>query len=295
MTTATAALFDEEFLKKLEYLNLVAKRFRGAKQREPRRRKRGAGLEFADYRSYVSGDDFRHLDWKAYLRLNKLILKLFEEREDLPIYFFVDISRSMNFGIPSKLDYARRVAAALSYISLSNLDRVNIVSFADTVKGQLPPQRGKARIFRIFRFLADVAIAGETDSRQSFRAYCAQTRRRGLAVVVSDLFDEHGFEGGLDVLRHFGHDVFVIQVASRDEIDPQLVGELQLVDGESLQTRNVTITPSLLDAYRAEFERYCDGIEDYCGRYQLGYIRTTTDFPFEELVLSVLRQGRFQK
>src|SRR5215472_17501023 len=144
MSTAQVTLFDDEFLKKLEYLNIISKRlFAGQLRAERRTRRRGTGLEFADYRAYVAGDDFRHLDWKAYLRLNRLILRLFEEEEDLPIYFFVDASQSMTYGDPSKLDYARRVAAALCYIGLSNLDRVHVVAYADKILGELPPQRGK--------------------------------------------------------------------------------------------------------------------------------------------------------
>ena len=221
--TADVTLFDDEFLKKLEYLNIISKRlFTGQMRAKRRTRKRGTGLEFADYRSYVSGDDFRHLDWKAYLRLNRLILKLFEEEEDLPIYFFVDSSQSMNYGHPSKLDYARRVAAALCYIGLANLDRVNIISFADGVKDELPPQRGKGRIFKVFRFLSDAVPPGRTNAKASFKTYCTKTRRRGLAVVISDFFDQEGFESGLDVLRHFRHDIFVVHIASHEEIDPQL-------------------------------------------------------------------------
>src|SRR5499427_2425047 len=166
-TASQISLFDDEFLKKLEYLNIISKRlFAGALKAERRTRKRGTGLEFADYRAYVPGDDFRHLDWKAYLRLNRLILKLFEEEEDLPIYFFVDSSRSMNYGRPSKLDYARRVAAALCYIGLANLDRVNLIAYADKVRSELPPQRGKGRIFKVFRFLSDVTPSGETNARE---------------------------------------------------------------------------------------------------------------------------------
>jgi uncharacterized protein (DUF58 family) len=296
MSTANATIFDDEFLKKLEYLNIISKRlFAGQLRAERRTRKRGTGLEFADYRAYVPGDDFRHLDWKAYLRLNRLILKLFEEEEDLPIYFFVDASQSMNYGDPTKLDYARRVCAALCYIGLANLDRVNLVSFADGVKKEMPPQRGKGRIFKIFRFLTDIVPGGETNARASFKTYCTETRRRGLAVVISDMFDATGFESALDILRHFRHDIFVIQIASHEEIDPRLKGELQLVDSESNVSREITITPSLLSAYRAEFQKFCEGIESYCGRYQLGYVRTATDFPFEELVLKVFRQGRFLK
>jgi len=294
--SSNLALFDDEFLKKLEYLNIISKRlFAGQFKAERRARKYGSGLEFADYRQYVSGDDFRHLDWKAYLRLNKLILKLFEEEEDLPIYFFVDVSQSMNYGTPSKLDYAKRVAAALCYIGLANLDRINIIAYADKVRGELPPQRGKGRIFKVFRFLTDVKSEGETNAKDSFKTYCTSTRRRGLAVVISDFFDQNGFEPALNILRHFRHDIFVVHIASHEEIDPKLRGELMLVDSESQQAREITITPALLAAYHTEYARFCEELESYCWKYQLGYVRTATDFPFDELVLKVFRQGRFVK
>jgi len=294
--STTLTLFDDEFLKKLEYLTIVSKRvFAGRFRAERRAKRRGTGVEFADFRAYVPGDDFRHLDWKAYLRLNKLILRLFEEEEDLPIYFFVDASQSMTYGAPSKLDYARRVAAALCYIGLSNLDRVHVVAYADKIISELPPQRGKGRIFKVFRFLNDVVEGGPTNSRESFKTYCTDTRRRGLAVVISDFLEPNGYQGGLDVLRHFRHDIFVIHIASHEEVQPALKGELVLVDSENGATREVTVTPSLLHAYQSEFERFCSELDSYCGRYQLGYARTVTDFPFEELVLKVFRQGRFLK
>jgi uncharacterized protein (DUF58 family) len=295
-TNATSALFDDRFLKKLEHLSFISRRLlSGELMAERKSRKRGSGLEFADYRSYVAGDDFRHLDWKAYLRLNRLILRLFEEEQDVPIYILVDSSRSMDFGTPSKLDYSRRIAAALCYIGLANLDRVHIVSYAGNIASELSSQRGKNQIFNVFRFLTDIIPAGETDARTAFLSWFSESKRRGLAVVISDFFDSNGFEGGLDVLRHFRHDVFAIHIASADEAEPQLQGDLLLVDAEDRMKRDITVTPALLRAYRAEFERHCKTVESYCGRYELGYVRTITDFPFEDLVLRIFRQGRFLK
>jgi len=295
-TNATSALFDDRFLKKLEHLSFISKRLlSGELMAERKSHKRGSGLEFADYRSYVAGDDFRHLDWKAYLRLNRLILRLFEEEQDVPIYIFVDSSLSMNFGTPSKLDYARRVAAALCYIGLANLDRVHIVSFANNIASELSSQRGKQQIFNVFRFLTDITPTGETDSRTAFLSWFSESKHRGLAVVISDFFDSNGFEGGLDVLRHFRHDVFTIHIACPDEAEPQLQGDLMLVDAEDRLRREITVTPALLRAYRSEFERHCKAVESYCGRYELGYVRTITTFPFEDLILKIFRQGRFLK
>ncbi|HEX4996576.1 MAG TPA: DUF58 domain-containing protein [Terriglobia bacterium] len=288
--------FDETFLKKLDYLSILSKHaFAGQVRGERRAKKRGSGLEFADYRQYAAGDDFRYLDWKAYMRLNRLILRLYEEEEDLPIYFFVDASRSMEFGDPSKLDYARRVAAALCYIALANLDRINLVSFASKALGELSPQRGKGKIFKVFDFLTGIVPGGETDAAASFRTYCTDTRRRGLAVVISDFLDPRGFAGGLDVLRHFRHDVFAVHVSSREESDPDLQGDLMLIDSENGASCEIAVSPSLLAAYREAFQRRREELERYCMRYEMGYVYAGTDFPFEELILNVFRQGRFLK
>jgi uncharacterized protein (DUF58 family) len=288
--------FDEAFLKKLEYLSILSKRaFAGQIRGERRAKKRGSGLEFADYRQYVAGDDFRYLDWKAYMRLNRLILRLYEEEEDLPIYLFVDCSRSMDFGNPSKLDYARRVTAALCYVALANLDRINLIAYADKALTELSPQRGKGKIFKVFEFLNDITPAGETDARAAFKVYCTDTRRRGLAVVISDFLDPQGFASGLDILRHFRHDIFAVHISSHEEIDPGVKGDLLLIDAEDGALREITATPALLAAYRAAVNQQAEEIENYCMRYEMGYVRAATDFPFEELILNVFRQGRFLK
>ena len=150
----TQSAFDSEFLKKLEYLYIVSKKiFAGRIKAERRSTRRGVSVEFADYRNYTAGDDFRYIDWNAFARLDELLLKLYEEREDLHIYFLVDASQSMTYGEPQKLLYAKRVAAALAYISLSNLDRVSITAFTDQDLNRLPTERGKGKIFTLLDFL----------------------------------------------------------------------------------------------------------------------------------------------
>lgn len=282
-------------MRKLEYLALVSKRFSGQLKAERRTRKTGSGLEFADYRGYVPGDDFRYLDWKTYLRLDRLLLRLYEEEQDLPIYIFLDCSRSMTYGHPSKHEYAQKVAAALCYIGLANLDRVTVAAFANGIRQQLSPQRGKNQIFRIFRFLAETSASGETDAQEAFKAFCTGNRRRGLAVVISDFLDPHGFEGGLNMLRYYKHDVFALHVVAHEDIEPTMRGQVQLVDSESRQVREITVTPELLEAYKREMQAYSGRLHRHCLKYQLGYVRTVTDFPFEDLILEVFRQGRFLK
>lgn len=288
------APFDEEFLRKLEMLSLIARRLLSGQFKAERRAKKvGSGVEFADYRGYVPGDDFRSVDWRAYMRLDRLILRLFEEETDLPIYLFLDCSGSMGGRDTRKLDYAKRVVAALGYIGLSNLDRVHILAFADGVIEELPQQRSKSQIFNIFRFLAQVKAANSTNAGEAFHRYFTARRRRGLTVVVSDFFDPHGVRAALDTLRYRRQDVLAVQVLSPEDIDPPLNGEITLVDAETRERQDVTVTPPLLKAYREEFDAFCAEIERYCTLYGFGYVRTVTEVPFEDLILQVLRQGRF--
>jgi uncharacterized protein (DUF58 family) len=287
-------LFDEEFLKKLEYLKLISNRMMPGHMRgEHRARKKGSGVEFADYRPYVSGDDTKDVDWKAYLRLDRLILRIFDEEADLPIYFFVDASLSMGFGDPSKFDYARKVAAALSYIGLLNLDRVSVVGYADGVSEQIASRRGRNQIWRIFSFLDRMELSGETSLHRTFRAYFGSKRRRGLVVIASDFMDPAGFEPAFDFLRLFRHDVFNVQILSSEEMTPQFPDEAMIVDSENGTSQRLRLSPTLLAAYEDEMKKQQTGIERYCSRYGWGYVRTETRIPFEDLIIQIFKQDRF--
>jgi uncharacterized protein (DUF58 family) len=291
---ARTDLFDEAFLKKLEYLHLVAKKlFSGVSRAERRTRKVGSGIEFADYRSYVAGDDFRYLDWNIYGRTDRLLLRLFEEEEDLYIYILLDISDSMRLAVPPKLDYAMQIAAALAYVGLANLDRVSISLFSDGLQDRLAPARGKGRIFKVFDFLRGQSAGGTTDLRSSVRSFVHQNKRRGIAVLISDYYDPQGFEEAINLLRFNRFEPFAIQIYNEQEANPQLNGDLQLVDCETGESRAVTISPKILQLYREEHARYCHQLEDYCRNKQVPFVRADTAIPFDELVLKIFRRGGF--
>ena len=153
-TRATRPLFGSEFLQKLEYLSLVSKRvFRGQILAQRRTMHLCGGIEFADHRDYTPGDDFRYLDWNVFARHGDLLLKRFQEEEDLHVYILLDCSRSMGFGSPCKFDLARQLAAALAYIALANLVRVAILGFSSSTIAEFPLTRGKARVLSLLKFL----------------------------------------------------------------------------------------------------------------------------------------------
>ncbi len=287
-----ALRFEDDFLKKLEYLHVVSKRaFAGQNRADRLTPKRGRGLEFADHRPYAAGDDFRHIDWKAYKRLNRLLLRLFDEERDLPIYLMIDVSRSM--AEPAKFDMARRVAAALCYIGLAHLDRLTILPFGSGLGRESSPGRGKGRIFRVFELLETLEAGGPTDLRESFKEFAARPRQMGLTVIISDFLDPGGFEQGLKILRTIGHDVFVVHIASARDRDPGAFGELRFVDVETGELREVDVTPRLASAYLRAWEAHATDLNQFCGRYDIGYVRADAERPFEEIILKAFRQGRF--
>jgi uncharacterized protein (DUF58 family) len=288
-------LFDERFLKTLEHLHMVSRKvFAGNLRAERRTRKVGSGIEFADHRTYARGDDFRYIDWNLYGRLDKLLLRLFEEEEDLAIYILIDVSDSMAIGSPlPKLHYAMQIGAALTYVGLANLDRVAIIPFSDRLVDRLPPSRGKNRIFRVFDFLTKCDIGGKTNLAECMKDFVTQNKRRGLAVVISDFYDPVGFEQGINTLRYHKFEPFVLQAYDLREASPALHGDLTLVDCETGDTREVTVSKSLLEAYEREHEKYCKELEAYCTKYALPFFRTHTSIPFDELVLKIFRSGGF--
>jgi uncharacterized protein (DUF58 family) len=287
-------LFDDEFQRKLDYLAIVSRRvFSGAMRAERRTKKTGSGVEFADHRDYTPGDDFRYLDWSAYQRFDRLLIRLYEEEEDLSIYFIVDNSTSMGFGDGDKLKQAQRLTAALAYVGLANLDRIAIVTANDEISGRMQSTRGKARIFRIFRFLRGVKAAGHTDLGEAMKTFVAQHKRRGLAVLLTDLYDPAGFERGINVLRYNKFDPFVIHVVDPREQRPDLRGDVRVYDCETGDEREVTVTAKVLERYAAAWEEYTEEAKRFCTSRQVSYFRADVNVPFDELILRVFRRGGF--
>jgi uncharacterized protein (DUF58 family) len=285
-------LFGEDFQRRLEVLALASRRVVSGRTRAERRsRKTGSGVEFADHREYAPGDDFRFLDWKLYGRSDRLLLRLFEEEEDLSVYVLLDTSASMDFGQPSKLHYGRRIAAALAYVALASLDRVSVLTFSDVIGARLPPTRGKSRIFKVFDFLGAARADGRTGIEAAMKAFAAQHKRRGVAIVISDLYDPAGFERGIDALRYARFEPFVIQLVDPAEARPPLHGEVRLIDRETGEARDVTVTPRVLDRYAAAHAAYLAHIASYCASKQVPHVAIETSTPWDDAVLGVLRRG----
>jgi uncharacterized protein (DUF58 family) len=289
-------IFDDAFLRKLERLAVVAKRVAALHGRGERRTRHvGSGIEFADHRDYVPGDDLRHLDWNLYGRLERPLVRLFDEDEDLPVYVLVDASASMGLGRPAKLALARATAAALAYVALTNLDRVAVYAATAGLDAGLGLVRGKAQIHPLLELLSGLAPVGRTDLGAAVSGLVQRHRRRGVVVVISDFFDPVGFEQGLDRLRYGRFEPVVVQITAPDEAAPALRGEITVVDVETGEERPVTITPAVAASYRQRYEARLRGLARFCRERAIPCFQVGSDHSLEDLVLRVLRSGDLLK
>lgn len=290
-TAIQAPLLEPQFLHKLEQLELVSRKiFLGLMKGERKSKKKGQSVEFADYKNYVKGDDLRFLDWNLYARLDRLFIRLFQEEEDLHFYVLIDNSLSMDFGTPSKLHYSRQVAAALGFIGLCNMDRVVACAFNDNVTQTLPAVRGRKSLWRLIDFLQKLEPAGPSNLRESLKTFTMKSSGKGIVVLLSDMMDKEGYEDALRYLVARQYDIYVIQVLCQEELEPEILGDLKLVDIEDADEAEITVSGPLIRKYKQNLAAYQAGLQDFCNRRGITYLMASNKEPFDKLVLNYLRR-----
>jgi uncharacterized protein (DUF58 family) len=284
------SLLEPTFLAQLDRLALVSRRMRaGQIQGERRSPKRGGSIEFADFRTYAPGDDFRQIDWNAYARLERLFLKLFVAEEDLTIHVLLDASRSMNWGEPGKWLYARRLAAALGYVALVGMDRLTGAALENGRPAPFRPHRGKRQALAWFDWLAGLETKGELDPGAALHDYVARSRHPGPLLLISDLLGP-GWESGLRALAGRRYEVTVLHVLSPQEVSPPLEGDLRLVDSENDTAVEITADYDLLQRYRARLAAWQEHLRASCASIGAHYLFIETTLPLQELMLAYLRR-----
>ncbi len=284
-------LLTPELLSQLDRMELVSRKiFRGRMKGERRSRRKGQSVEFADYRNYVPGDDLRFIDWNLYARLERLFLKLFLEEEDLHFYALVDCSRSMDFGEPSKLFYAKQLAAALGYIGLCRSDRIRIEPLGSPLAQQAPVLRGRKSVWQMLGYLNQFPADADAPFESSLKSFCLRNSGKGILVLITDLMDKAGYEQALKYLIARDLDIYLIHVLSRAEIDPDLKGDLRLIDSEDGDAREITVSTRLLDRYKDTLARFIQGAREFCSKRSITYMMTSTDRPVDRLISRYLRQ-----
>jgi uncharacterized protein (DUF58 family) len=302
------SLLTPELLRRLEQFQLLAaRRAKSSAKGERRSRARGQSVEFADYRNYVHGDDFRYLDWNLYGRLERLFLKLYEEERELPVRIFLDASESMTFGEPRKFDFARQVAAAIGYVALSGFDRVSVIPFPNqtndantdpgariaelAARGALRAVRGKRSAIQFFQNLGTLTAGGAANLNEALRRGALEARQAGVAVVLSDFLDPAGYESGLNALVGRGFQVDLVQILAPDELSPSTFGDLRLVDSESGATQEVTFGRFRLKAYRQTVQNFMQRLREFCQARGINFFTASSNTDLQDLLLKQLRKA----
>jgi uncharacterized protein (DUF58 family) len=288
-------MIPAELLSHLNRLSLVTRRRQSlALHGERRSRARGSSLEFVDYRGYAYGDDLRRIDWNLYGRTNGLFLKQFEAERALAVHLLLDASRSMDFGDPSKLGYARDLIAALGYVGLNGFGQVSVAALADGAEQTFGPAAGRQRSAPLLAAVAGVEPRGQTDLGRAVATYAYRQATPGLAILVSDLLSPTWEEGLRGLLAHRS-EVVILHVLAPEELDPAPAEEVRLVDRETGRTVDVRLDRAAIDRYRRRLEQWCEAIEGLCIRSGVRYQRLSTATPLAEALLEKLIRGGILK
>ncbi|MCA9310649.1 MAG: DUF58 domain-containing protein [Phycisphaerales bacterium] len=308
-------LIDSRLMARLDRIDLRTRRiFAGRIQGERRSKTRGQSVEFEDFREYVEGDDLRFIDWNVYARLDRLIIKIFLEEEDLALHLVIDASTSMEAGSPSKLVFSARLAMALAYVGLVNQNRVAVSVMGlpgRTGLVRLGDRRGRRHVHRLGQFLVDTLWSDEVvraraatgapapggDFTGALTTLARSRVGKGVMVVMSDLLAPEGYEAGLrNLAAAGGYDTWILQVLSPGEIDPAvdveagLTGDLRLLDAETGRATEVTITNALIKRYRERLKSWCDGINAYCLAREMTHLLVRSDAELERVIMDTLRR-----
>ena len=287
-----STLFTSQYLGQLERF-VTASRAAISSSMPGRRPGRGKGfsVEFADYREYSPGDDLRYVDWNVYRRMGKLFLRLFRAESELTLHLLIDTSRSMGYGADDKLDFSRRVAAALAFVGVSNLDRVSLATFSDKLHTVLPARRGRAHLFQVFKVLESVQADGPSNLNRALREYGDYSRTSGLVVILSDFFDPGGCEAGLQYLSYKKFGVALVHVVAEEEVRPPSDSSVELMDLEDAGAPPISGDPRSVEQYKIRFQEFRHSLESFCKANDMNYVPAHSSAGFEDWVFEFLRRG----
>lgn len=248
---------------------------------------KAAGVEFADHRPYVSGDDIRHIDWKAYARHGQLVLRQFEEERDAFVHVLLDVTGSMSRGAPPKIDVAKKLAAGFAYVGMRELDRARVIPFADDALDVPLAVRNQRELAELERVLEKTGAAGPTAFAEAVRGLASRGVPRGLVVVVTDLMSPEGWDDGFRRLGAMGHELRVVRVSCKEDEEPSFQGELELHDAESDERIRLRVDQRLLERYRREVRAHVDACRDACRRAGGRFVEVAVEMPVEQMLKRV--------
>ena len=276
-------IFDAEFLKKLDTIVINVRMMMNTGSGGNRKsRSKGSSVEFSDFREYSMGDDFRRIDWNAYGRFDKLFVKLFMEEREAMVNIFIDSSSSMYFGEPKKSLTAQKLSGVLAYLALNNLDRVCINSLSGVLVKQSAVFNGRGAFQRCAGFLEDMQFDGTTDLNSCIKK--KEFKGSGVSIILSDFFTTGGIEDAVKYLLYKKQQVVLVHILAPEELDPAMEGQIRLLDSETGEARDISVTPVLLKQYEKELKAFMNNIREYCSRMGVGYIQVSSEGLIEKIV-----------
>lgn len=290
---ADEQVFDADFLQRLRTLFFKLRRRRLLKQKGIQQTKAvGFTREFKDYRHYTRSDDFRAIDWRLFARVEKLFVKLYEEVQEFHIHILIDRSVSMVEPFPRKRIATLRLAVALAYLGLMNQHRVSMLSFSDQVRQEVPPLKGQGHIHRVLQHLTGMPFEGVTDLG-CLRGFRPKRDRRGIVFILSDLLGREPEESAaaLEIATSWPAETHVVHVLEPEEIRPQIDGEVRLIDVETQEQRQLTLTKRDMERYQEAVESFLEQLGQSCMRRRVDYVTWRTDLAFEKMFLELLSRG----
>lgn len=286
-------LLDRQFLEKLERLTIHwRKSFNGLVGGHNSSRFAGGGQEFLDHRHFHHGDDLRAVNWRAYLRLEKMFLKMFQVEPRVPVRMLIDTSESMNSGDGFKFLYACKLAASLCYVGLVRLDTIALRPFSARLGEGMQCGGGRHRFSPVMEYLSALKTEGRTDYLEVVRQFISTHQQRGLLVIISDFLDDAGCEKPLQYLADFGHELLLVQVWSDEDRKPPWLGELDLVDAETEARLQLQFDEAARQSYTRAFDSYADSLQQFALRNGGRYVGVSTGMPLEDVVFSSLVRSR---
>ena len=286
-------LLDRQFLEKLERLTIHWQRsFNGLVGGHNRSRFAGGGQEFLDHRHFHHGDDLRAVNWRAYLRLEKLFLKMFQVEPRVPVRMLLDTSESMSSAEGYKFDYARKLAAALCYVGLVRLDTIALQPFSSRLGEGMTCGGGRHRFSPVMEYLSELQVQGRTNFLEVVRQFISMHTRGGLLVIISDFLDDAGCEKPLQFLADFGHELLLVQVWSEEDRAPPWTGELDLVDAETDARLELQFDDGARESYTRAFDAYAAELQQIAIRNRGRYVGVSTMVPVEDIIFGSLVRTR---
>lgn len=287
-------VFNEDFFKKLSKINLALNlRLNNGAQGGRKSKAKGVSVEFSDFREYTIGDDFRRIDWNAYGRLDKFFVKIFMEEREAVFNFFLDKSKSMDFGEKNKKVIALRVVAALSYIAINNLDKVIINTIDSGNIAEIKGGVGNKGFQRLLKELENIDFEGKTDLASSIMK--RKITNRGISIVVSDFFNNGGLEElerGIKYLAYKKQQIILVQVLCEEEENPTVDGEVTLIDAETNEEIKITLNHKIITEYKKTLKSYNEELEKMIQKYGGKLVKVNTNATLEEIILEDFARKR---